>query len=553
MIDYISEYKKWTQKIKDADLLNELKAIENDEEEIKNRFYKHLEFGTGGLRGIIGAGTNCLNIYTIRKATAGLCRYLEELGGKSAAISYDSRINSRLFAETAACVLAGCGIKTYIVKELMPTPFLSFAVRRLKTDAGIMITASHNPAKYNGYKVYGSDGCQITDAAAAAITEYIEKTDPFDVEEGDYKTLLNGGMIEYIDGSVEEEFLRAVLKCSINKTENLKICYTPLNGSGYRIVPEIFKLNGASDLVYVKGQDYPDGNFATCPYPNPEKAEALKLGLETAARENCDILLATDPDADRVGVAVYHNGGFVLLTGNETGVLLCEYLLSQKKAKGTLPQKPLIVKTIVTTELAEKIASCYGAEIKNTLTGFKYIGEIITLMEKEGKSGNFVLGFEESYGYLGGDYVRDKDAVGACMLIAEMASFYKKQGLTLVDALSSLYAGYGKYQHKLVSKEFEGADGAEKMKNLLAGLRQSDVTEIGGLKVINFTDYLTQTKYALPRANVLCYDLEGGAQIIIRPSGTEPLIKFYLTAASGENKNKEIFSKLTEFIEKRFK
>ncbi|MDD4003352.1 MAG: phospho-sugar mutase [Clostridia bacterium] len=552
MSDYIAAYKKWLKNVIDSDLLKELKSIENDDVQIKNRFYKELEFGTGGLRGIIGAGTNCLNIYTIRKATAGLCEYIKENGGKSAAISYDSRINSQLFAITAAEVFAGCGIKAYITKELMPTPFLSFAVRHLKADVGVMITASHNPAAYNGYKVYGNDGCQITDSYANAVTEKINKTDAFEVKTQSFENYLKSGMIEYIGQSVKREFLKCAAACAINDIGDIKICYTPLNGTGYKLVPEILKMRGARGIVAVKEQSYPDGSFKTCPYPNPEKAEALKLGLEKAAKENCDILLATDPDADRVGVAVFDGGVFKLLSGNEMGILLAEYLLSQKLKNGTLPDSPLIIKTIVTTKLADKIAAAYNAQVTDTLTGFKYIGEQIGILEKNGEENRFVLGFEESYGYLAGSYVRDKDAVGACMLIAEMAQYYKQQGKTLADVLKEIYSEYGKYQHKLTAREFAGADGAKKSKSLLDKVRTTDFKSIGGIRVTGFTDYLTQTKNNLPKANVLVYDLDNGAQLIIRPSGTEPLIKFYMTAALNDQKNEEIFCRLSGFIDEHF-
>jgi phosphoglucomutase len=549
--EYIA-YKKWLDNVKDNDLLKELKSIENDDVQIKNRFYKELECGTGGLRGIIGVGTNCLNIYTIRKATAGLCKYLNESGGKYAAISYDSRINSQLFARTAAEVFASCGIKAYITKELMPTPFLSFAVRHLKADVGVMITASHNPAAYNGYKVYGSDGCQITDNFANAVIEKINSIDAFDINTDSFENYLKSGIIEFMSPGVEREFLLCASACGINDIGDIKICYTPLNGTGYKLVPKILKLRGAKDIVTVKEQNYPDGSFKTCPYPNPEKAEALKLGLERAAKKKCDILLATDPDADRVGVAVKDGGSFKLLTGNQTGILLTEYLLSQKRERGTLPDNPVIIKTIVTTKLTGKIAAEYGAQVIDTLTGFKYIGEQIGLLEKSGEQNRFVLGFEESYGYLAGSYVRDKDAVGACMLIAEMAQYYKGQGKTLIDVLKELYSKYGKYQHKLISREFAGADGAQKSKCLLSRVRSADFKSIGGIKVIGFTDYLTQTKYNLPKANVLVYDLDNGAQLIIRPSGTEPLIKFYMTAALNDQKNEEIFCRLKGFIDEHF-
>lgn len=443
------------------------------------------------------------------------------------------------------------GIKAYITKELMPTPFLSFAVRHLKADAGVMITASHNPSEYNGYKVYGSDGCQVTDNGAAQITEFINKRDAFEVETRNFESCLKQGNIEYIDDSVTDEYIKNVKSCLVNGFCDIKICYTPLNGTGYNIVPKVLKDMGA-DLVFVDEQNYPDGNFHTCPYPNPEKKEALKLGLSKAMRHECDLLLATDPDADRVGVGVKNGNDMILLTGNETGILLTHYILSQKALKGVLPRNPLIIKTIVTTKLAEKIAEDYNAQVRETLTGFKYIGEQIGLLEKQGAQNRFVFGFEESYGYLAGSYVRDKDAVSACMLIAEMASYYKRQGKTLTDVLDEIYSKYGKYEHMLKTIQFEGADGAEKMRQLLNGLRNKNIDNVGGLNVLKFTDFLTQKERELPPANVLIYDLIDNAQLVIRPSGTEPLIKFYMTAAKDSQKNKEIFSAINAFIERNF-
>lgn len=552
-MSYNEKYQNWLAKCKDEDLKKELLKIKNDQKEKENRFYKDLEFGTGGLRGIIGAGTNCLNIYTIRKASKGLCDYIKEIGGKSVAISYDSRINSQLFAENTAMVFAENNIKAYLVKELMPTPFLSFAVRRLKTAAGVMVTASHNPSKYNGYKVYGNDGCQITDIFAKKVTEQIEKIDGFEVEVANFEKCLKNGLIEYINDKITEEFLEQACKYGLEQAENLKVCYTPLNGTGYKLVPQILNKKGVKDIVIVKEQQYPDGNFTTCPYPNPEKEEAVKLALKYAKENNCDIMLATDPDADRVGLAVNNGKDFIRLTGNETGILLAQYLLSNKKKKGILPKNPIIIKTIVTSSLINKIAKEYNGSVIDVLTGFKYIGEQIGLLEQKGEEERFILGFEESYGYLAGGYVRDKDAVGACMLIAEMASFYKKQGKTLLQVLNELYTKYGKYTHKLISKEFAGASGFAKMKELLLNIRKENLKEINGLKVINVIDYLTQTEKDLPKSNVLTFDLENDAQLIIRPSGTEPLIKFYLTAALTDKENEKIFKSIEDFINNFFK
>ena len=543
----MTKYEIWLDKVTDESLKQELLKIKDDSTEVENRFYKDLEFGTGGMRGIIGVGTNCLNIYTIRKATKGLSNYMKSIKGKSVAISYDSRINSELFAKNAAMVLAEDGFDVYLTGSIMPTPFVSFAVRHFKCDMGIMVTASHNPAKYNGYKVSGADGCQLTDADANILTGFIEKADGFDVAVKNFEDYKN---INIVNGEAINLYLENVHKQHINKPSNLKVVYTPLNGAGHKLVPEIFKMIGQDDVVIVAEQGYPDGNFPTCPYPNPEKAEALRLGLEYAKKNNADILIATDPDADRVGAAVLHKGEYRLISGNEMGVLLCQYILSQKTHRGCLPKNPVVIKTIVTSTLTNKVAKSFGAEIIDVLTGFKYIGEQITLLEKQGKEDRFVFGFEESYGYLAGTYVRDKDAVVTSMLVAEMASFYKNNGKTLIDVLDDIYVEFGHYYHKIKSIEFPGAAGSVKMKQLLADLRKKDLKEMNGLKIIETVDYLTQKKQKLPPSNVLVFNMEGNSQFIVRPSGTEPLIKFYLTAVDDAD---EIFAKMEKFISEFFK
>lgn len=542
----MTKYEIWKEQVTDEELKKELSLIADDKIEIENRFYKDLEFGTGGMRGIIGAGTNCLNIYTIRKTTKGLSDYAKSINGKSIAISYDSRINSQLFAKNAAMVLAEDGFNVFLTADIMPTPFISFAVRFFKCDMGIMITASHNPSKYNGYKVSGSDGCQLTDDTANILTKFIEKIDPFKVNVKNFEDYKN---IKIISEDVINLYLDNVYQQNINKVSNLKIVYTPLNGAGYKLVPAILKRINVKDIVLVKEQSYPDGNFPTCPYPNPEKEEALKLGLEYAKKNNADILIATDPDADRVGTAVLHQGGYKLISGNEMGVLLCQYILSQKQERGLLPKNPIVVKTIVTTTLTNKIAHSYGAEIIDVLTGFKYIGEQITNLENNGEKDRFVFGYEESYGYLAGTYVRDKDAVVTSMLVAEMASYYKNKGLTLIDVLENLYKQYGRYRHKIKSSEFPGASGSAKMKALLISLREKNFKDINGIKVLETIDYLTQKKQKLPPSNVLIYNLENGSQFIVRPSGTEPLIKFYLTAVENAD---EVFAKMEKFIKEFF-
>lgn len=545
----MQRYELWLKKAKDEEVLSALKAMKGNDEAITNAFYKDLEFGTGGLRGELGAGTNCLNVYTIRKVTQGIADCMKHYGYKTAAISHDSRINSDKFAAQVAAVFAANGIKAYLTRELMPTPFLSFITRRHKADIGVMITASHNPAKYNGYKVYGSDGCQLTDARANEMIGYIEKVDPFEVKALPIEDCISSGSVEYVKDEVIEEYLAEVGKRAVCKADGLKVAYSPLNGTGYKLVPEILRRSGIASLDVVERQSYPDGNFTTCPYPNPEKAEALKLGLALAREKDADILIATDPDADRMGIAVRHDGDYRLMTGNEVGVLLTDFLFSQRRASGTLPKKPVLVKTIVSTALAVKVAEEYDAEIHNVLTGFKYIGDVIGKLEAKGEQDRFVLGFEESYGYLSGSYVRDKDAVVASMLTAQMTAFYKKKGMTLVDRINEIYAKFGHYEHRLKSYEYAGAEGNAKMKELLSSLRANLPSEVGGSKVVDCIDYLTQTKYDLPKSNVLSFTLENGCSFIVRPSGTEPLIKVYFTAAKTPKENESLFAAMNAYAD----
>lgn len=539
-------YKLWLEKaVDDADLQTELKSIEGDDEAIKDRFYRNLEFGTGGLRGVIGAGTNRLNVYTIRRVTQGLADYVNEaFKNPSVAISYDSRIKSDVFAKAAAGVLVANGIKVYIYSELMPTPMLSFAVRNLKCDAGIMVTASHNPAKYNGYKAYGADGCQMTLEAAAIVLNKINSLDMFaDVKNSDFEAGLASGMIEYISDAVIEEYYKNVLAQGINTKlcaeSGLKLVYTPLNGTGNKPVRAILDRIGIKDVVVVPEQEMPDGNFPTCPFPNPEIKEALNLGLKLCEEYKPDLLLATDPDADRVGIAVPSENGYVLFSGNEVGALLLEYIASQRTALGTMPEKPVTIKTIVTTDIIKAIAKEYGIEVIEVLTGFKFIGEQIGFLEAKGEEDRYIFGFEESYGYLAGSYVRDKDAVVASMLIVEMAAYYRTKGISLIQARENLYKKYGVYAHSQQSFVCEGASGMEKMKEIMSGLRANHPTEIGGLKVTVFEDYIASTSknvetgevtaITLPKSDVLSFKLTDGASVVIRPSGTEPKIKAYYT------------------------
>ncbi len=548
-------YKLWTRtELEDADLNAELAAVAGDTEAIKDRFYRDLEFGTGGLRGVIGAGTNRMNIYTIRKATQGLADYLnEESTAPSVAISYDSRIKSDVFAREAAGVLAANGIKAYIYPQLMPTPCLSFAVRELKCDAGIMVTASHNPAKYNGYKVYGPDGCQLTIDAADRVLSLINKIDIFQgVKTLPFEKALEEGSVEYIKPEVEEKFLDHVQSESLDteacKKAGLKVVYTPLNGTGNIPVRKILKRVGIEDIVIVPEQENPDGTFRTCPFPNPEIEEAMRLGLALCEKEKPDLLLATDPDCDRVGIAVPDKEGrYVLITGNEVGALLIEYICKQRTASGKMPKDPIAVKTIVTTELAAKIAADYGVRVIDVLTGFKFIGEQIHYLEEKGEESRYIFGFEESYGYLSGTYVRDKDAVNASMLICEMAAHYKLEGVSILDALNAIYEKYGIYIHQQQSFTCEGASGMEQMKQIMTSLRTNPPKELAGLKVTAFSDYLAsktldlanggETVIDLPKSDVLSFFLENGASVVLRPSGTEPKIKAYYTAIDPSREN----------------
>ena len=529
-MDIESKYRDWLERA--TEYHAELAAMDPDQK--KDAFYKDLEFGTAGLRGVLGAGSNRLNTYTIGGVTQGLALYLlaHKKVGATVAISYDSRHGSTEFARHAAAVLAQNGIKAYISEQLMPTPYLSFMVRHLKCDAGIMITASHNPAKFNGYKVYGSDGCQVTDVAAAEIFGYIQKVDIFGVKATDFESAVKSGTVELVD--ITREYLDSVYARSVGKSRDVSIVYTPLNGTGTSVVPQMFRECGFNKVEIVPEQAEPDGDFPTTPYPNPEKAETLQLALEIAKKSGADIVIGTDPDADRLGAAVRQKSGeYRLITGNEMGVLLIDYICSHSKS---LPKNPIVVKTIVTTDLAARVAEKYGAEVKEVLTGFKYIGEVIKKLEAKGEGDRFVFGYEESCGYLSGTYVRDKDAVLASMLVAEMAADYLKEGKTLGDVLDGIYAEFGKYYHRTVSFTYEGASGAQKMKDVLAGIRKNPPTQIDGSPVVKAIDYMTQTEYDLPKSDVLSYKAEDGSKLIIRPSGTEPLIKVYITAANGGDK-----------------
>lgn len=534
------EYIRWLKyAVEDKDLIEELKEMQEDGAKQEDAFYRNLEFGTGGLRGVIGAGTNRMNIYTVAKASQGLAEYVKNHGGqkKGIAVSYDSRIKSDVFARVAAQVFAGNGIQVYIYDELMPTPCLSFAVRRLGCEAGIMITASHNPSKYNGYKVYGSDGCQITTEAAAAILDEIEAVDIFEgILKMNFDEAVDCGRIRWISSEVTADFVDCVKSQSVLGPQDaadrdVAIIYSPLNGTGLKPVLRTLKESGFTNITVVKEQEQPDGHFPTCPYPNPEIREAMALGIEYAKERDADLLLATDPDCDRVGIAVKdEQGNHVLLSGNETGMLLLDYICSRRRANGTMPEHPVMIKTIVTIDMAERIAAHYGVETKNVLTGFKFIGEQIGLLEEKGQESSYIFGFEESYGYLSGSYVRDKDGVNAAFLICEMFAYYKAQGISLWQKLKELYQTYGYCLNTLHSFTFEGAAGFLRMKEIMASLRQG-IDMIGGKRVLECLDY-SRGLDGLPKSDVLKFMLEDYCSVVIRPSGTEPKMKVYLSVSA---------------------
>ena len=532
-----AEYERWLKAdLQDVDLHTELQRIKGDEDAIKDRFAVSLHFGTAGLRGTIGAGTNRMNIWVVRQATQGVADWVKTQGGtQTVAISYDSRIKGNLFAMDAAGVLAANGIKVRIYDALMPVPALSFATRYYHCNAGIMITASHNPAKYNGYKAYGPDGCQMTDDAAAVVYDSIQKTDV--LTGARYMSFAEGvekGLIRFVGDDCKEAFYQNVEACQVRpglcKEAGLKLVYSPLNGTGLVPVTRVLRDIGISDLTIVPEQEYPNGYFTTAPYPNPEIRQALEKGLELAKEEEADLMLATDPDADRVGIAMRcADGTYELVTGNEMGVLLLDYICAGRIEKGTMPKNPVAVMSIVSTPLAVRVAEHYGVELRQVLTGFKWIGDQIAGLEKEGETGRFIFGFEESYGYLAGPYVRDKDAVVASMLICEMAAYYRSKGSSIKQRLEEIYQQYGRYLNQVDSFEFPGLSGMEKMSAIMESLRKNPLTEIAGVKVVQVTDYEEPEKTGLPKANILIYALEDGSGVVVRPSGTEPKIKIYFT------------------------
>ena len=534
---YLDDYHRWkAADLEDKDLTTELESVAGKDDEIKDRFAVALQFGTAGLRGVLGAGTNRMNIYVVRQATQGLANWVKTQGGsQTVAISYDSRIKSDVFAHAAAGVLAANGIRVRIYDALMPVPALSFATRYYQCNAGIMVTASHNPAKYNGYKAYGPDGCQMTDEAADIVYAEIQKTDVLTgAKTMDFMEGMRAGLIRYVGEDCKEALYAAIEARSVRpglcRTAGLKLVYSPLNGSGLVPVTRVLGDIGITDITVVPEQEKPDGNFPTCPYPNPEIFEALKLGLQLAEKSGADLMLATDPDADRVGIAVRcKDRSYQLLSGNEVGVLLLDYICAGRIENGTMPKDPVAVKSIVSTPLADAVAKHYGVEMRSVLTGFKWIGDQIAGLEAAGQVDRFIFGFEESYGYLAGPYVRDKDAIVGSMLICEMAAYYRSVGSSIKERLDAIYAQYGRYLNKVDSFEFPGLSGMDKMKGIMDDLRENPPMDFAGIRVAQIVDYEQPAKTGLPAANVLIYHLANGASVVVRPSGTEPKIKTYFT------------------------
>ena len=552
VMSYMDEYKRWVENVKDEELSAALKNM--DEAQAEDAFYRDLAFGTGGLRGTIGAGTNRMNIYTVAKASQGLSDYLvKSYKEPSVAIGYDSRIKSDVFAKTAASVFAANGIKVNLWPRLNPVPTVSFATRYLHASAGVMVTASHNPSKYNGYKVYGEDGCQITTEAAAAVLAEIEKLDIFaDVKKMDFDEAVKEGKIQYIPDEVLTAFIEKVKSQSVlfgeEVNKDVSIVYSPLNGTGYIPVTRTLEEMGYTNITIVEEQRLPDGNFPTCPYPNPEIKEAMALGMDYAKRNNADLLLATDPDCDRVGIAVKDkNGDYQLLTGNQTGMLLFDYICSQRTKHGKMPAEPVMVKTIVSMDMAEQIAKNYGVRVINVLTGFKFIGEQIGFLEKQGKEDSYIFGFEESYGYLSGSYVRDKDAVNGAFLICEMFSYYATQGISLLDKLNELFDKYGYCLNTLHSYEFDGSAGFEKMKKIMETFHEEvgegkQIESFAGKKINTVLDY-SKGLDGLPKSDVLKYLLDGNCSVVVRPSGTEPKLKTYISVSAKSKEEAEVVEK----------
>lgn len=550
--DVDKQYERWVRYAEDAEIKKELLYLKENKNELRERFHKIIEFGTAGLRGMMGAGTNRMNIYTVRLATQGLANFLldkypNDLENLSVAISYDSRNNSKLFAKETAKVMAGNGIKSYITENLSPTPFLSFCVRKLKTKAGVMITASHNTAEYNGYKCYGEDGAQMAEIPASEVYAKISKLDIFkNIKILDFDVAKKQNLIEFISDDIYKSYLENVMnQCIINfPISNLCVAYTPLNGAGNNFVKEVLEKSGIKDLYVVSSQENPDGNFTTCPYPNPENIDAFSEALKLAKGKNADIILATDPDSDRLGICVKHDEKYKILSGNEIGVLIFNYILNRRKETNTLPKDPVCIKSIVSTMMVNKIADCYGCEVKEVLTGFKNIASEILKLEKLGKEKDYIFGFEESNGYLLGTYARDKDAVSAALLVCEMASYYKNKNKDLYEVLCDLWNRYGFFGESTLSFEFKGLEGKKIIDDMMRCLRGKALEQLSGMDILKIHDYLNSTtfdvknneytKNTLPYSNIIRFDLKNGCKIIVRPSGTEPKIKFYLIMESDD-------------------
>ncbi len=530
MSKYLQRYNEWVERATDATVVAQLEAMKGDDTAIQNAFFQNLQFGTAGLRGIMGAGSGCLNYYTILKATEGLALYMVSEQLTSCAVTFDSRHNGKYYSEIVACVMASHGITCHITSNCQPTPYLSYMVRQLHCDIGVNITASHNPGMYNGYKVYDSTGCQLLDDVADAVTAFIEGVDCFDVQLKPLDSYLSSGLVQYTTCELLDRYISDSIAVSSASCSGLDVTFTPLCGAGYQIVPQVLVAVGVSNIHIVAEQGVPDGDFPTCSYPNPEKAEAMALAISQATDNNSDLVIGVDPDCDRLGVAVKHDGKYVQLSGNDVGILMCDYLLAMRASNGTLPNGGIVVRTIVSSILVDRLCATYGVDVVEVLTGFKYIGNIINKLESSGSSDRFILGYEESCGYLLGTAVRDKDAVVASILIAELTAHYKREGITLIDRMNQLAEQYGTYQYLTVSYKFEGAEGATVKQALLDSIRAEGIPTLDG-KATTSTDYLTTQIGDLPRADVMSFVTEQGTKLIVRPSGTEPLIKCYITVS----------------------
>ena len=556
MEKYLEEFNRWLSLADDQEVKEQLLKMQGNKKLIEDAFYRDLAFGTGGLRGELGAGTNRMNIYTVRKASQGLANYINHhFKNPSIAISFDSRINSTLFAKAAAGVFAANGIRVFIYKELMPTPLLSYAVRELHCSSGIMVTASHNPSKYNGYKAYDNNGCQIANEVADETLEEINHLDIFkDIKYMDFEEAMEKGIASYISDDLYTAFIERVKKESVlgeqEINKDVKIVYSPLNGTGLKPVTRILRESGYKNVIVVKEQEQPDGHFPTCPYPNPEIKEAMALGIEYAKKNDADLLIATDPDCDRVGIAVKNKDGeHVLLSGNQTGILLLDYICMMRNKNHMMPKDPVFVKTIVTSDMAGKVAEHYGVKVVDVLTGFKYIGEQIKLLEDKHSEESYILGFEESYGYLTGSYVRDKDAVDGVFMIVEMFAYYKTLGISLLDKLDELSKQYGYYSNYLKSFEFPGSSGFTKMNNVMEHFR-NDIKELNGVSIEKLLDY-SKGINGLPKSNVVKMYLTDGSIVIARPSGTEPKLKIYTSICGKSNSdNDKQYATLIKAVEK---